>query len=464
MTMRQLATKRSLFEPPPNFAQGVQPPILEFNHMLVLALERARVPPVVHSDNTFQPMRVIVVNPRLPAWRGASGLFGEEISGLSTRVLPPAVIVSNRESRLSQRTVRGEILSDERGQLYEKLGRQIRPIHQLASGPPGEVIGLIPSQQSNLRKPAVRRDPVASTETVEKQSAEGSTNTHLEKPTLEALKQTAQQSEPTSHRKLFADPGQWRVVWWGEFKEILARQLAHPERLRDTYRLPCYVQVIETERTVSIAELASIYESEKDREARLYVLTEEIAAKLDLVLPLRPAPQPSGRRSPNTLAAHERVFRLLAANDPTIDVATLKSKQSPVSKPENTEKAKTVEPTAGGVSVKQEIPSRFVKDWEFRISREEAIYDLNAKPTIGRMIGNFFRRLRVVKARNEINKWQTLLAGRNGDDQLWAVRPPAGMLAHPFVCCWANRALDLAGYNSQLMFREWQIFWGRKGL
>jgi len=64
----------------------------------------------------------------------------------------------------------------------------------------------------------------------------------------------------------------------------------------------------------------------------------------------------------------------------------------------------------------------------------------------------------------KISKWQTLLAGRNGDDQLWAVRPPAGMLAHPFVSAWANRALELAGYDSQKMFSEWQIFWRRKGL
>src|SRR6185503_6685558 len=115
------------------------------------------------------------------------------------------------------------------------------------------------------------------------------------------LQQAQEQRTSISHRKLFADPGQWRVVWWGEFKEILAHQLAHPERLRDTYRLPCYVQVIETERDVSIAELASIYKCDKPHEARLYELTDEIAAKLDLVLPLRPAPLPDARRQPNTL-------------------------------------------------------------------------------------------------------------------------------------------------------------------
>ena len=192
------------------------------------------------------------------------------------------------------------------------------------------------------------------------------------------------------------------MVWWGEFKEILAHQLAHPERLRDTYRLPCYVQVIETERDVSIAELVCIYKCDKPHEARLYVLTDEIAAKLDLVLPLRRAPPTDARRQPNTLAAHERVFRLLAANDPTIDVATLKSKQPPLAKPKDNEtKAKIGEPISAGVSVKDAIPSRFVKDWEFRMSREEALYEMNAKPTLGRVIRNFLRRFRTVKTRNE---------------------------------------------------------------
>jgi hypothetical protein len=427
--------------------------------MLLLALERALEPPIVHSRSTFQPMRVIVVNAAFPRRVRAGEHGGLEMPRLLPRALPAVVGFSNERARLSRRAVRGEILSDEHGRLYEKLGRHIRPIHQLASGPAGEVLDLIPTVEADLPATASTPQPhgPAATQTPEAQSSES--------PRRSRAGQQQAQIKLVSHRKLFADPGQWRVVWWGEFKEILAHQLAHPERLRDTYRLPCYVQVIEIERAVSIAELASIYKSEKEHEARLYLLTDEIAAKLDLVLPLRPAPLPDARRTPNTLAAHERVFRLLTANDPTIDVATLKSKQPPRSKPEDNEaKAKTLEPITAAVSVKEAIPSRFAKDWEFRISREEALYDMNATPALGRVIRKFLRRLRPVKTRNEISKWQTLLAGRSGDDQLWAVRPPVGMLAHPFVSAWANRALELAGYDPQKMFSEWQIFWRRKGL
>ena len=148
------------------------------------------------------------------------------------------------------------------------------------------------------------------------------------------------------------------MVWWGEFKEILARQLAHPERLQDTYRLPCYVQVLETERTISIEELAAVYKSDNEHHARLYFLTDEIAAKLDLVLPLRPAPPQHARREPNTLLAHERVFRLLAANDPTIDVTMSQAKmRSSATKTDSTgATAKVGDPAAPITQLKESIP------------------------------------------------------------------------------------------------------------
>jgi hypothetical protein len=225
------------------------------------------------------------------------------------------------------------------------------------------------------------------------------------------------------------------------------------------------VQVIEIERAVSIAELASIYKSEKEPEARLYLLTDEIAAKLDLVLPLRPAPLPDARRTPNTLAAHERVFRLLTANDPTIDVATLKSKQPPLSKREdNATEAKALGPVTAAVSVKQAIPSRFVKDWEFRISREEAIYDMNAKPTVRDLLLKIGQRLRVAKSGNEFSKWRVLLTGKEADEQLWAVRPPRGRLTDSLVREWAQNMLELGGYDLNKMIIEWEIFWRRRGV
>lgn len=462
--MSQLATNRSFNEPPIEFAPNAQPPMLDFNHMLVLALEQALAPPIVNRRSIFQPMRVIVVNQGSPGWPGGSARPEAQMRELPARLLPQALSIPNQASKLSHRTVRGEILSDERGQLYEKLGRQIRPLHQLASGPSGEVIDLIPTCQSNTQGTA-ERNSVASIEKAAQQTSEvePTANANSDKPAIQSMKQIAQPGLFGGYRKLFADPGQWRVIWWGEFKEILAGQLAHPERLRDSYRLPCYIQVIETERTVSIAELATVYKSEKEPEARLYVLTDEIAAKLDLILPLRPAPI---QAAPNTLTAHQRVFRLLIANDPTLDVAALKNHKQPVSaKPADHEpKAMTVRPNSEGESRKETIPSGFVKEWEFKISREEASYDMKAKPTLGKLVLSFFRRMRFVKRRNELRKWQTLLAGKDADEQLWAVRPPTGFLRDSVVRDWAAKTLELGDYDSRKMMIEWEILWRRKGL
>lgn len=360
--MRELAKQQAFFESPVN----AEPEGVDFNPLLMLAVERAILPHLLHRRSRFQPMQIVVF-------------------------APPTVIASELEPRA------------------------------LLSAPAG------PNAVSQL-----------------------------------------QQTESTvGYRKLFADPGQWRAVWWGDFKEILARQLAHPERLRDTYRLPCYVQVIETERTVAIEELAAIYKSDKCQ-TPLYVLTGEIAAKLELVLPLRAAPQPNAPRAPNTLLAQERVFRLVAANDPTIDVVAGVKQKPPLQSPKaeaspKVEAAAQDKPVVVSAPLKTSIPDSFIKEWELKLSREEATYDMNAKPTLASLMRGFCGQLRVLKQRSEFRKWQALVSGRSADEQLWAVHPPAGMLADPVIRNWAETMLERGGYDAQKMIREWEIFWRRRG-
>jgi hypothetical protein len=398
-------------------------------------------------------MRVVVVDREM-------FLSDEERDGIECempRLLPRAAPRSRHpEWQLQQRAVRGEILSDESGRLFEKLGRQIRPLHQLASGPFGEVIDLVPATQASLRGnvPTSQPQVVESHQQTPNESVDvtAGANAATADSKFVPVQEPAKQTGSVSHRKLFADPGQWRVLSWGEFKEVLSSQLAHPERLRDTYRLPCYVQVLETEREVAISELAGIYKSDPSQ-VRLYFLTDELAAKLDLVLPLRAAPPQTAPRPPNTLLPHERVFRLIVANDPTTDIANIKSNlQDSVSNSEATQ-----------ASLKYAIPARFVKEWEFKLSRDEVLFELRNRPFYVAIL-QFVRRLRFIKQHREFRKWQVLLSGKNHDDQLWSVRPPANLLGDSFVRDWVEKTLQLAGYDTQKMLVEWEIFWRRKGL
>jgi hypothetical protein len=165
------------------------------------------------------------------------------------------------------------------------------------------------------------------------------------------------------------------------------------------------------------------------------------------------------------LLAHDRVFRLLAANDPTIDVVSVNNKLQTTSGRTEVDAAKTqsAESNSAVVALKENIPLRFVKESDFRISREEALYDMQVKPALGDRLRDFCRRLRIFRLRNESIKWQTLLAGRTVDEQLWAVRPPTGTLANKLVRDWATKTLELGGYNTRKMIIEWEIFWRRKG-
>jgi hypothetical protein len=416
--MRQASAHQQLFEPARSAG---------LNHLL-LAIGRAMSPPVVHMRTTFQPMRIIVVQPDLASNIDRAAEWGCE----TPQLLPPAVHpAQNSNHDCRQRIIQGEILSDESGRLYEKLGRQVRPVHRLASGPAGELIEMIPADRSNLRVVAPPATVVDKPATL--------------KPKV-SIKAAENRTESARHRKLFNEPGQWRVVTWGEFKEILAPQLAHPERLRDTYRLPCYVQVVETNRDVTIDELAEEFSTKEARPKPLYFLTDEIAAKLELTSLLPPVPaRTTSARAPNILLAHERVFRLLVANDPTVDVGSFK-KQEP-----------------SGTALKKSIPNSFIKEWEFKISREEALYDISDRSLFS-ALRKFARRLRVFKQHSEFRKWQVLITGKSIDDQLWSVRPPANMLGHTFVREWVKKTLELGGYDSESMIREWEIFWRRKGV
>jgi len=462
--MQQFAAHQPYNEPEPEITMQVNAGSIGLNPLLMLAIERALSPPIMHRRTSLQPMRVIVVEPGFPSACDGLDHAGFDVPRILLQAVTQAAGMSGfAQSRFEQRTVRGEILSDENGQLYEKLGSHLRLIQQLASSPYGDVIELVPTGQRNLRMLA----PVAEPKFVESYEPGKAANARKESvitadlPRFVPFGHSQEKAGILGHRKLFPDPGQWRVVRWSDFKEILSQQLANPHRLSDQYRLPCYVQVIETDRVLSVDELARTYASENERNKKLYHLTDEIAGKLDLtsMLPQRPLQQLDIERPPNTLLPHDRLFSLLVANDPTVDVASPNKTAATAiaSAPVTSESLSKVIPA------KDSIPANFLKEWEFKISRAEASYDMKVRPSLGSAIRKMFRRLRVFKLRREVRKWQVLVSGRNADEQLWAVRPPTEMPGPAFVREWAVKTLELAGYDSQKMIFEWEIFWRRKG-
>jgi hypothetical protein len=278
---------------------------------------------------------------------------------------------------------------------------------------------------------------------------------------------------------LFPEPGQWRVVRWGDFKEVLSPQLANAERLRDAHRLPCYVQVFEATAPLRLDALAANLNGNSNP-PRLQPLTHALALQLQL-MPLLPPVSRTVRPAqgePGWLFPGQRALRLQVAMDPTADPpgearqsADGNSAHAPTASPQPPTPQAPPSPTSPNQPaanapsepcLKTSIPEVFLKPWEFRISRDEALYDVAAADSFLKAVGRAFRRQ--FGSRREWRKWQVLLSGKNLDEQLWAIRPPKDGLRHPFIREWALRTLELAGYDSRTMLNEWEIFWRRKGL
>src|SRR5947207_2817440 len=262
--------------------------------------------------------------------------------------------------------------------------------------------------------------------------------------------------ERASFRTLLPEPGVWRVVRLGDFKPMLAPQMAHAERLQDSHRLPCYAQVYEAARPQHVEALAAAVVGAPEQVTQLHPLTPQIAARLELV-PLLASPRPARRRpDPGMLMPFERVVRLQLATDPSRSVG---AKEQAAAEDHDTVGA------ASNASIRTGIPDQLIRPWEFRLSREEAVYDMHAAaPRFPALTGLVRRLARRLRHRDELGKWHALLAAKSRDEQLWAVRPPRGGYSDSAVRGWAARVLELAGYDPRTMLPEWEIFWRRKGL
>ena len=370
----------SAFGPYPRRKVGEGPA----RRVYLVAIERDVLPPISFGDTVLQRMRVMLAPPR----------FAPE------RAPEPTAVVASRSAATPSRPVRGEILRDDRGRLYEKIGSFVRELGPIEASPEGDLLEVQRSAQAR------------------------------EEPTAEAPK-----AEPP--RKLFPDPGQWRVLRWGEFKGVLGRKVAHPERLRDDHRIPCYVQVLEVRSRLTAGDLAQALFGDPASARDLMMLTPVAAQRLDVAAMLPPifGEKPEEPRERGVLVAGDRVFVLRPAIDPTAD------------SPRPAERT-------------QKIPDQFANQ-AFQRSREEVLAIMQAEPGVTTRIVN---RVKALCSRSAFDQWQRGMWSKNPAEQLWASCPPRVLLNDVRVREWATATLTQAGYDVDVMLREWEIYWRRKGL
>lgn len=425
--------------------------------VFLVAIRRNFIAPVSHQNDLLQRMGIMLMTPD----EAAGYPPGRAVGPLPSMPAPqPPTSLTAGDRRFLPRPVHGEILRDTNGKLYEKIGQSVRPIHNLAIGPKGEIVEFAPSPRAGATSATPNLRP--STEESDKARREGwSDGGHEQKLTAEYAPPPMAPQRPTVRptrapfRMFFSNPGQWRIVQWGDFKEMLAPQLAHPERLNDTHQIHCYVQVYETTVMQALAALARAVLGESGTTNELRPLTAAIATKLQLKLPPAIRPRAAGPvpRKPGLLPPHERVFRLQVVLDPTLDADP--------NKPLPSAPEQTSTPKPAG---KRTIPEQFLNPLEFKISRDEATYEMNIAPRLKGSWFSFLKRIQHRVSDPAFRKWKALLCGKDLEEQLWAVSPPKHGLTHPVIRDWALQTLQMAGYDTSVMLAEWELFWRRKGL
>jgi hypothetical protein len=440
------------------------------SRVFLVAIHGGLFTPPTHERDPMQRMRVVVLTPSQASEFESSDL----LPGVFRHALPPALPMP-QEKRLQPRPVRGEILCGRQGRLYEKIGEQIRPLHKLVSGSRGQVFELVPPEEPTpeITVQADSNDPSQEFARPQHGNFPRSNRQRKENGELNhagpVTQPVAQNPKPVPYRKLLPDPGQRCVIRLGDFKSLLAPQLAHPERVRDTHRLACYLQVYEVTIAQRLESLAAAALGDAGRVSELQLMTGPITHQLGLLSLLRTPPRVPGNfpREAGLLLPYERFFRLQLAQDPTADDAALAEPQPatnlPAKEPFTSDGHRPA--SVPGLGPKNVIPERYIKPWEFKLTRDEALYDMNVTATFAGWITSLSKWLKGwIRGRGELKKWQFLLSGKSADDQLWAIPLPKGGVSHPAIRDWACKTLEAAGYDARTMLLEWEIFWRRKGL
>lgn len=351
--------------------------------------------------------------------------------------------------------VRGEILRDRYGRLYERTGAELRPLYETPATSNDS------HREEAVLEPAIDQD--------RRSMHDASKTTDVEQHARQHQPEQDFRSSFPTHKKMFADPGRRCLARFGDIKHILGSQIAQPSRLRDEHQLPCYVQVYEIAAPYRIESLTSALLSETGYAGKLFPLTDLLVRTLQLhdVVQQRPPSRETAHREAGLLLPGDRLVRLQVIQDPTKEREPAETAPS-IADPQDgsahcPDRAAPQHHSAPMRMRKTQIPPRYVKSWEFHLSREEALYDMRTivSPSLGGLLVGLKK---WVTGRAEFKKWQALLAGKSVDEQLWTVKPPKGSLRSPAVRNWAYATLDLGGYDPRAMLTEWELYWRRKGL
>jgi hypothetical protein len=386
--------------------------------VLLVAIHHALQPAAFLGSHPLQRLQVLLAAPGEEVDLEPLSAIARATAGAARRLLPQLPVASAAGAR--PRLVQGEILSDDDGRLYEKVGRRIRPLQRLFSGPRGEVLELPTDARAEAR---AESQAEARVEAQAEQRA----------PSPQAPDADASNNETQAKTRSEAPPQRPQAPQ-RPFRRL-------PQRPRESFRA-------QHSGGRGVIRGPIPHSGGAPNAARQSVppegATPNVAPNAGRVSVRPEGGAPNAGRQP------------VPPEGATPNVAPNAGRQSPpVGGTQNT----------SARCLKTTIPEQWIKPWEFQISREEALYDMRAAASSRNAPLAFIRDLTNRFAHGQAwRKWQALLAGKSLDEQLWAVRPPRGTIARAAVRDWARQTLEQAGYDTRVMLAEWEIFWRRKGL
>lgn len=375
--------------------------------VLLVAIHHALQPAAFLGSHPLQRLQVLLAAPGEEVDLEPLNAIARATAGAARRLLPqlPAASAAGARPRL----VQGEILSDDDGRLYEKVGRRIRPLQRLFSGPRGEVLELPTDARAEAR---AESQAEARVEAQAEQRAPSPQAPDADASNNEAQAKTRSEAPPQRPQA----PPQRPQAPQRPFRRL-------PQRPREAFRA--------------------------QHSGGRGVIRGPIPHSGGAPNAGSQSVRPEGG-APNTGR------QPVPPEGATPNVAPNAGRQS---RPEGGAQ------NANARCLKTMIPEQWIKPWEFQISREEALYDMRAAASSRNAPLAFIRDLTNRFAHGQSwRKWQALLAGKSLDEQLWAVRPPRGTIARAAIRDWARQTLEQAGYDTRVMLAEWEIFWRRKGL